>query len=91
MPRLSKTEQNRRIRELEVGKNLWLRANVPNYENGGMLDIYRVSRDTYRVTVWDAENERSHWIPRNARRVVFEGFVGGAIIIVHGMRKGVMK
>ncbi|MBA7716520.1 hypothetical protein ES703_125593 [subsurface metagenome] len=91
MPRLTKTERNRRIRELEVGKNLWLRANVPNYENGGMLDIYRVSKDTYRVTLWDAENERSHWIPRNARKVVYEGFVAGAIAIVHELRKGVME
>lgn len=86
MPRLRKSEIEKRIRKLKVGENLWLKCKHPKYENGGILDIYRVDDAIYTVSIWDVWNDRSHWTPHNKRGLLYTGFIGGVFPLVHEWR-----
>lgn len=87
MPRIGVKKMSERIREIEVGKNLWVRVNYPGFENGGLFDIYRYKEDKYQVTVWDAHNDRSHWKPHNDRTKIYNGFIQGVLALVKEHRK----
>jgi len=88
MPKLTLKELTSRIRDLAMDESMWIKVMHPNFENGGLIDLHYCFRHHYRVTVWDAYQDRQRWVPHNKRSQLYLGYLEGALLIIRQHRRG---